>query len=47
MLEGTDVVKSNQGVPINVDSRRIDVRAKQLWEAGGARTIGFRAALFK
>ena len=35
VLEAAGVIKADKGVTVNVDSRRIDIRAKQLWAQGG------------
>ena len=35
VLEAAGVIKADKGVTVNVDSRRIDIRARQLWAQGG------------
>jgi hypothetical protein len=38
ILESNGLLKNTSNVTVNVDARRIDVRAKQLWDSGGSRS---------
>jgi hypothetical protein len=38
ILESNNLLKNTSNVTVNVDARRLDVRAKQLWDSGGSRS---------